>query len=66
LTLKLQDPERPMPADNADQSSSSGVRQKPPLNDDEDIEFEPGGSSEANPDPKNPGGTAATHHPPAE
>ena len=58
--------EQSMSGTNKDESSTSGVRQKPPLKDDEDVEFKPGGSAEPNPDPENPGGTAATHHPPAE
>ena len=48
------------------QSATNGVPQKAPLPEEDDVEFEPGGSSEPNPDPEEPGGTAATHHPPAE
>lgn len=55
-----------MSGSNADQSSSSGVRQKPRLDEDEDVDFKPGGSDQPNPDPGNPGGTAANHHPPAD
>jgi len=50
----------------SDQSATTGATQKPPLKDEHDIEFKPGGSEEPNPDPENPGGTAASHHPPAE
>ncbi len=53
-------------AASGQQSTTNGVPQKTPLTEEEAVEFEPGGSDEPNPDPEEPGGTAATHHPPAE
>ncbi len=53
-----------MSGKNADESSTHGVRQK--ADGDPDAEVVPGGSAEPNPDPENPGGTAAMKHPPAE
>jgi len=53
-------------ADGRQQSDSSGARQKNQLTEEEDVEYTPGGSDEPNPDPEHPGGTAASHHPPAE
>ncbi len=55
-----------MSGNNADQSSTSGERQTQPPKDADATEFKPGGSADPNPDPEHPGGTAATHHPPAE
>lgn len=53
-------------AEGGQQSDTNGVPQQPPLPEEDDVEFKPGGSRKPNPDPEEPGGTAATHHPPAE
>lgn len=53
-------------ATNRDTSDTTGVGQDPAADPDAEPSYQPGGSAEPNPDPENPGGTAATHHPPAE
>jgi len=53
-------------AEGVQQSATNGVRQQAPLPEEDDVEFVPGGSSKPNPDTEEPGGTAATHQPPAE
>lgn len=51
-------PDRPDAADTDEPADDT--------TDERDEGFQPGGSREPNPDPETPGGTAATHHPPAE